>query len=115
MSDTTPDPSTGHPSGVSGDELAEWLERDPDTGDTDEHLPPQEPQGEAMGSVRASRRPDPITGKPLYDGDSPQAGGTALGDTHRHASDKGVGEAGKRTAMGRPSSTPRPEKGLRDF
>ena len=41
--------------------------------------------GGAMGSVRASRRNDPITGKPLYDADSPETSSSVGGARYRIA------------------------------
>lgn len=113
--DTNASTAAEQQDGLSAEELESRFSRGQGRGDTDEHLPAQEPEGEAMGSVRASRRPDPITGKPLYEDDATGASSNAMGDAYRSPADRGVEEESKRPATGTPSSTPRREKGLREF
>lgn len=73
-----------------------------------------QPEGE-VGATSTSRRDDPITGKPLYDEDSPHTSSSVGGDRYRSAQEKGVDEESKRLATGTPSSSRRKEKGLRDL
>ena len=88
---------------------------EPTGADTDESAGGAMGTGGAMGSVRASRRNDPITGKPLYDDDSPETSSSVGGDRYRKPAEKGVEDDAKRPATGQPTSTPRTEPSLRDL
>lgn len=77
---------------------------------------PAQPQPEGkVGATSKTRRDDPVTGKPLYDDDSPETSASIGGDRYRAQQKKGVDDDSKRLATGKPSSTPRAEKELRDL
>lgn len=100
--------------------MSDAAKESPHTSDIpDPHGEPEfgaQPQPEGkVGATSQNRRDDPITGKPLYDDDSPQTSSSIGGDRYRPASEKGVDDASKRPATGEPSSTPRKEKELREL
>lgn len=93
-----------------------WVYREVMSEENTEQAPQEPDDGKAMGAVRRSDRPDPITGKPLYDPEESEEkapSSSVAGDTY--VSDKGIDQASTEVPPGQPSSTPRREPGLRDL